>query len=337
MESDDGRSNPANRAGNVGERIGATLKYAFAQLRMRRYPAAGFAHMIIFFGFLVLLLRSLILWGRGFYEPFSFWIFGLDSTLGQVYSFLKDFFALLVVVGTLVFFYYRLVAKLERMTRSTEAVIILLIIFVMMWADIFYDGADIVERHREAAVAAAVEVEPVHFTLAEPAGSVAGMMLQGASDGAITFVKHLGFWTHAALVLIFLNLLPYSKHFHVITAIPNVYAQSLDPPGRIAPLEDIDGMLEREETLGIKRIDQFTWKDILDFYTCTECGRCRRPVSGQQHRQEALAEALHDRPAQLPVRKREGARRRQVERQRRGGRGRGPRVPQGPDRRRDRS
>jgi len=103
---------------------------------------------------------------------------------------------------------------------------------------------------------------------------VVATLVQGSPDGAITALKHVGFWTHVALVLIFLNLLPYSKHFHIITAIPNVYTQSLEPPGRLPPIEDIEGRLEREETLGIKRIDQFSWKSILDFYTCTECGRC---------------------------------------------------------------
>ncbi|UCE60693.1 MAG: (Fe-S)-binding protein [Phycisphaerales bacterium] len=251
-----------NRADQPGVRLAKTLKYAFAQVRMPRYPAAGIAHLMIFFGFLVLLLRSLILWGRGFYEPFEFWVFGTDNALGQAYSFLKDIFALIVICGSLVFIYYRTVRKLERMTLSTEGLIIILIIFVMMVADIFYDGA-LIAQHGE-----------VSFVGYEPAGSVAAMMVQGLPDGALTVVKHAGFWIHAALVLIFLNLLPYSKHFHVITAIPNVYTQSLKPAGCIPNLEDIDGKLEREETLGIKRIDQFSWKSILDFYTCTECGRC---------------------------------------------------------------
>ena len=112
------------------------------------------------------------------------------------------------------------------------------------------------------------------FLVCEPAGSVAALAMDGLPTTALTFLKHLGFWTHSTLVLIFLNLLPYSKHFHVITGIPNIYAQSLHPPGRLPPITDIEGKLEREETLGIKRIDQFSRKSILDLYTCTECGRC---------------------------------------------------------------
>jgi Fe-S oxidoreductase len=257
-----------DRSDRPGERWRRTMRYAIAQMRMRRYPLAGFAHMLIFLGFGVLLLRSLILWGRGFDESFNFWLFGADQPLGKLYALLKDVFAVLVILGTLVFVYFRVIKRLGRMTLSTEGLVILGIILAMMLADILYDGAS------AALMAKAHFEDVVAFHGWEPAGSVAAMMVGGLSESPLLFIKHAGFWTHSALVLIFLNLLPYSKHFHVITGIPNVYAQSLHPPGRLPPLVDIEGKLEREETLGIKRIDQFSWKSILDFYTCTECGRC---------------------------------------------------------------
>lgn len=263
---------PADCGGQVGERLKRTLRYAIAQVRMRRYPLAGIAHTVIFFGFLVLLLRSLILWGRGFDESFDFWFFALDQPLGKIYSLFKDVFAVLVLLGALVFVYYRMIARLPRMTLSTEGLIIIWIIVVMMIADILYDGA---LRARDFHwTFDAVETAATRLIWFEPAGSLLGVVLRSMSFSTLGILMHVGFWTHSALVLIFLNLLPYSKHFHVITAVPNVYAQSLAPPGRLPPLVDMDGMLEREETLGIKRINQFSWKAILDFYTCTECGRC---------------------------------------------------------------
>ncbi|MBU0719131.1 MAG: (Fe-S)-binding protein [Planctomycetes bacterium] len=294
---------PANRGDRRVERLARTVTYAFGQVRMPRYPLAGMAHVVIFFGFLALLLRSLILWGRGFDESFNLWIFGPDQVLGQIYSVVKDVAAILVFIAALVFIYYRMIARLPRMTLSTEGLIIIWIIAVMMMADVLYDGAIIAQHARVLGVPVAplhlprggaeespvletkytnFNTEPgsplarhgVSFSKIEPAGSVAAMAVQGLPDGVLTFLKHLGFWTHSALVLIFLNLLPYSKHFHVITAIPNVYTQDLHPPGRLHPIDDIEGKLEREETLGIKRINQFSWKSILDFYTCTECGRC---------------------------------------------------------------
>jgi len=270
-----------NRFDQPGARLRAVWTYALKQLRMRRYPLAGIAHMLIFSGFAVLLLRSLILWGRGFDESFSFWLFGPDQWLGKVYSLLKDVFVVLVILGTLVFVYFRVVKRLKRMSLSMEGLVILGIILVMMLADLLYDGASLVlaagESAREAhvvtggaeSIAAGLSFHPW-----EPAGSVAQYLVSPLPDGAVKTVQHLGFWMHSTLVLLFLNLLPYSKHFHVITAIPNVYTLNLHPPGRLAPITDIEGKLEREETLGIRRINQFSWKSILDFYTCTECGRC---------------------------------------------------------------
>ncbi len=261
-----------NRADRPADRIRAMIRYAFAQMRMRRYPIAGAAHMLIFLGFGVLLLRTLILWGRGFDPDFSFWLFAADQPLGKLYALLKDIFAVLVIAGVLVFVYYRVVRKLPRMTLSTEGLVILGIILVMMVSDIFYDGATMVRTARAAAAEGAAPAYAFHGF--EPAGSIAQYLVAGLPGGAVVAVQHFGFWAHSALVLIFLNILPYSKHFHIITAVPNVYTQNLHPPGRLAPIEDIDGKLERGETLGIKRIDQFSWKSILDFYTCTECGRC---------------------------------------------------------------
>lgn len=255
---------PENRFDRPAERLRRTWTYAIAQLRMRRYPLAGAAHMLIFLGFGVLLLRSLILWGRGFDESFNFWLFGSDQLLGQTYSFFKDVFAILVLAAALVFIYFRLFVRLPRLTLNREGLLILGIIVAMMLADILYDGATIAGKMKTPSV----------FLVCEPAGSLLARPLYGLAPSILTILRHLGFWTHSILVLLFLNLLPYSKHFHVITGIPNVYFQSLDSPGRLPPIDDIDGKLEREETLGIRRIVQFSWKSILDFYTCTECGRC---------------------------------------------------------------
>ncbi len=251
-----------NRLDQIGERLRRTWEYAFVQKRMPRYYWAGIAHKVIFAGFMVLLLRTLILFGRGYSSHFDFWgVLSIDSLLGGVYSFVKDIFALLVILGVAVFFYYRLVKKLSRMTLSGEGLLILGIITTMMLSDILHDAANQVLSGHGA-------------TWAEPVGSLVAFALVGLGDGALTGLSHLGFWTHVSLVLLFLNLLPSSKHFHVITAIPNVFAQSLFPRGRLPNVVDIEGKIEREETLGLKSIEQLSWKGVLDLYTCTECGRC---------------------------------------------------------------
>jgi Fe-S oxidoreductase len=76
-------------------------------------------------------------------------------------------------------------------------------------------------------------------------------------------------WVHISVILTFLNLLPRSKHFHIITAIPNVFFGKLEPAGALSPLD-----LEKSEEFGVSHIDQFNWKQVLDMYSCTECGRC---------------------------------------------------------------
>ncbi len=246
----------------LAERFMGVWRFALAQERMHRYFWAGVAHQFIFVGFVVLLLRTLVLWGRGFSEGFDFWILGEDQTIGAVYAFLKDLFVVLVLLGTAVFVYYRVVKRLSRMTLSLEALAILGIIAAMMVADLVYDGA------RMASGGSA------HFRWAEPASSAMALAFAGFSEAPLRVLMHAGFWTHSVLVLVFLNLLPFSKHFHVITAIPNVFFRDLTPGGRLEPIVDIEGRIEREQPLGVSRIDHLSWKSILDLYTCTECGRC---------------------------------------------------------------
>ncbi len=299
-----------SRVDNVGERLKVLWTYAFWQKKMRYYLAAGLAHQMIFVGFSVLLLRTLILWGRGFVPDFNLFILGpegfLGLPLGSIYSFAKDIVALMVIAGALVFVYYRTVNKQKRMKLGWEGLLILGIIITMMLSDILYDGAATVLNYRYAefcanpasqwCAQAKTMIAPLapatgaltYHPYPEPAGSAAAMMLSGASIGTLVVIGHIGFWTHASLVLIFLNILPYSKHFHILTVMQNVFLMDLTPKGRLKPMaensEALMGIVEQgmeldEEDMhvapiGYARIQHFTWKDVLDMYTCTECGRC---------------------------------------------------------------
>jgi hypothetical protein len=305
---------PTNRLDHLLERLIGTWRYAFKQEKMGYYQPAGTAHKLIFVGFLVLLLRSLILWGRGFSPGFNFWFFAPWQPLGPIYEFMKDTSAILVLVGVAVFFYYRLVDPQKRMTLHFEGILILMIIAAMMFADMTYDGAALELVAQRAAFcggtsgggisgaqAASLEqcasiatiVAPYGASAPttweiypSPAGSFMSSMFEGLGPAALVFLAHLGFWTHSTLVLLFLNLLPHSKHFHIITAIPNAFTRDLTPRGRLAPMaENAEKLMEvvgaageladpASAPVGIARIEHFSWKAILDFYTCTECGRC---------------------------------------------------------------
>jgi Fe-S oxidoreductase len=103
----------------------------------------------------------------------------------------------------------------------------------------------------------------------QPIGRIVGWMLSAfGSDGAL-FISNAAWWIHNLVVLIFLNLLPLSKHFHIITGLPNVFFRKLEPTGTLSKMD-----LENSERFGTSRIDQFNWKQVLDMYSCTECGRC---------------------------------------------------------------
>jgi Fe-S oxidoreductase len=300
---------PTDRLDHLVDRMKGTWRYAFKQEKMDYYQPAGIAHKLIFAGFLVLLLRSLILWGRGFSPAFNFWWFGPSQPLGVLYEFAKDVFAILVLLGTSVFLYYRLIDPQKRMTLHFEGLLILFIIAAMMIADMTYDGASLVlVSHRSAfcggagsvgtasadqcakialVVAPYATTAPTAWALfPSPAGSLFASMFGNLRAPTLLFLSHAGFWTHSSLVLIFLNLLPHSKHFHIITAIPNVFTRDLEARGRLKPMaENAEKLMEivgaagemadpGAAAVGVGRIEHFSWKAILDFYTCTECGRC---------------------------------------------------------------
>src|SRR5690606_16139372 len=150
-----------SRTDRLTERLRRVWTFALVQKKMRYYFWAGVAHQLIFLGFLVLLLRSVILWGRGFDPYFNLWVLGDQPTLGlplgHVYSMLKDVFATLVLAGVAVFFYYRVVRPQKRMALGWEGLLILGIIASMMLGDMAYDGATRVIQARFANECGALE------------------------------------------------------------------------------------------------------------------------------------------------------------------------------------
>lgn len=319
-----------SRIDRIADRLQAVGTFAIFQKKMRYYFWAGIAHNLIFAGFAVLLLRTLVLWGRGFDPAFNLWLLTPESLLGQSYAFFKDTFACLVLSGVAVFVYYRVLKPQKRMALSVEGLIILGIIATMMISDMAYDGASTVLNVRYAELCSATPgselclatrtiVAPLGVPAAEvsyhfwpePAGSLFAVLLADAAPETLVAVAHFGFWTHASLVLVFLNILPYSKHFHIITAVPNVFFGDLTPRGRLRPLagsteallEQVEAATEDEEQMGAarigySRIDHFTWKDVMDFYTCTECGRCTdncpAALTGKKLSPKHLTLALRD-------------------------------------------
>ena len=219
------------------------------------------------------------MFGMGFAgAEFHLPLLGGDAAVGQAYSFVKELVVLGALVGVAGFLWRRLVTKPDRVTLSTEGVVILLFIAGLMLTEMLFEGAEHLAglQHSLSGILffhgfRAPDL-PLYSALA-PARSVAVLayVSAGMSPEAIASVGAASFWIHLALVLVFLNVLPYGKHFHIITALPNVFFRRLPPTGALRKLD-----LEAEDaSFGTATVKDLSWKEGWDVYSCTECGRCQ--------------------------------------------------------------
>lgn len=273
---------PADRANHIKERVVAMLVLAVGQKRLvgrARERGSGIMHAFIFWGFCVLLIRSITLYGEGYQMGFHLPFFGDEYLLGYLYIFVKDIMEGIVLLMVLYAFFRRAVLKPERMHNTFEAYLVLVMIGILMVSDLLYDGT------RYNLIQLYGNPDSLHFFNNVKYGSEfawtpvsvgAAGLVSGLGVDAATTLMTLMFWTHIITQLVFLNVLPTGKHFHVITALPNVFFKSLGYPHEKAKWLDLeDGAAWEDESLGINHIHQLDWKQGLDLYTCTECGRCK--------------------------------------------------------------
>jgi len=267
--------------GQIFARTRKVMLTALGQEKMVKktaYSVAGLSHVLIFAAFNVLLLNSVLLWGRGFdYDWTMYGILDEGHLVGKGYSLIKELAAAGAMAGALAFWYLRIgkkgddsadpeeVQNKPRMTLGFEPNLILGIIFTMMAADFLYVGG-------YDALHWQVTGEEPHWKWWAPFGSALGVAFYGMERSSVVILEHVGFWWHASWVLLFLNILPYTKHFHILTVMPNVFAYDMKP--NALPTIDVEAKMEAEEAPGIRALSDLTYKHILDLYTCTECGRC---------------------------------------------------------------
>jgi Fe-S oxidoreductase len=246
-----------NRFDRVGERLRHALVYAFGQKRMFDDPFAGIYHLLIFYGFLVVSVRTVIMVVEGL---FAGWELPLLATgVGQAYLFSKDVFEALVLIGLAFAVWRRGVERKQRVIQSTGAWIVIGLIAILMVTDLASEGARI----------AAGELDGGHL----PVSALFASMLGGMSAATLQPIYGWSWWVHLVTLYAFANELPYSKHFHVYTSVFNVFFANLEAPGKL-PTMDLENA-DESTRFGVATVTDFTWKQMLDMYTCTECGRCR--------------------------------------------------------------
>jgi Fe-S oxidoreductase/nitrate reductase gamma subunit len=249
-----------DRLDHPGERVRGLLRFGFGQARLtsRGEVWPGFLHVLIFAAFVILGARTITLFGMGFSPHFHLPLLGRGTPTGDAYAFVKDVMVLLALFAALAFIWRRLVTKPDRVTRSWEGVLILGFIAGLMVTDILFEGAEQLAAQAPS-------------SWATPASTLGSWALAGLSPAAASAIGTLSFWLHLVIVLVFLNFLPFGKHFHVITALPDVYVQRLPPRGALRKLD-----LESETPdYGSRSVRDLSWKEGLDTYSCTECGRCQ--------------------------------------------------------------
>jgi Fe-S oxidoreductase len=248
---------PASRTDQLGARTSAWLQHVLAQGRLltRTYP--GVMHSLIFWGFLVITLSTIEMFGRGLLGPW----FGIPLLSDSgFFLFLLDTFQALVLIGIGMALYRRIFVKPWYLNLSGDAILILSLITTLMvtafLAQAFFIASDPQPHQRWSYLGA----------------SIASLFLTLGPDMALN-LHRVFWWAHILTVLGFLAYLPHSKHLHIVTAPFNVFFRSTAPKGQL-PYLDVEKAMEEEKGLGVAEMTDLTWKDLLDTYTCTECGRC---------------------------------------------------------------
>ncbi len=250
-----------NRFDNIGARILNVLKVAIGQSKILRDPVAGLVHVLIFWGFLLFLFAVIEAIFQGFYSPFTF------EFLGPIFSlitFTQDLFGLLVFLAVAFALYRRYFMNIKRLDHGTESLIDATIVLVMiMFVVISMFGQNI--------SLVAVNNFQLHDWEVRPISSSLAPLFFGAENDA-AFWYEFFWWFHILIIFTFMNFLPFSKHLHVFTSIPNVFFEKLGK--KKFELKPIDLEDEEAEQFGVADVDHLTWKQMFDGYTCTECGRC---------------------------------------------------------------
>ncbi|HEV8362692.1 MAG TPA: (Fe-S)-binding protein [Gemmatimonadaceae bacterium] len=254
-----------SRLNDIPRRLWNLLTIGFAQTKILRDPVAGPLHALVFWGFLVLQVGAIEILVQGVVRGFSYGNF-VPAPLHWVFLLSQELTAGAVLVAVAALLYRRILVRPKRLqgdqVHSGDAILILAMIAALMITLMLVSATQrVINSERPVAV------QPVSSPIA------AVIVALGTPPNVVEAILAASWWTHALLILVFLNYLPYSKHLHVIVSLPNTFLSNTSGPGRVGvmPLMDLEAETEH---FGASDVDQLTWKNLLDGYTCTECGRC---------------------------------------------------------------
>ncbi|MEP6764108.1 MAG: (Fe-S)-binding protein, partial [Gemmatimonadaceae bacterium] len=251
-----------NRTNEPGLRTKNLITIGLLQSKILRDPFGGFMHALVFWGFCVLGLGTAEIMIQGLFTGFSYSLF-LPNFLYLPYVVSQELFAVFVLIPVAFLLYRRLVIRPARFRNDPvhggDAVFILGMIAALMVSLLFMFAMDV---HLGESGGGRV----ISSLIAKP--------FAGLSDTTAHILRTSLFWFHALLILYFLNHLPGSKHLHVLTSLINVWFSNTSAPGTIGAMRPMDLEGDNVEQFGASDVEHLSWKNLLDGYSCTECGRC---------------------------------------------------------------
>ncbi len=277
-----------DRGDNSSLRMSTMIRVAFGQSKMVVRPIAGVLHIIVYGGFLLINIEVLEILIDGLFGTHR--IFA--PLLGGLYTVAISFFEILgvlVIVACAIFLYRRNVMKIGRFHSPEmkgwpfkDANYILMIEIVLMSALLIMNAAE------------ANFPEDHHVAGPFLISGLLAPLFAGMEYGTLHIIERVCWWFHIAGILAFMNYLPFSKHFHILLAFPNVYYSKLTPKGQFDNLEsvkkEVELMLDPNadpyaappepepdavpQRFGAKDVQDLSWVQLMNAYSCTECGRC---------------------------------------------------------------
>ncbi|KAA1246898.1 (Fe-S)-binding protein [Aquimarina sp. RZ0] len=288
-----------DRTDNKGERFRNMARIALGQSKMVRRPIAGILHIIVYIGFIIINIEVLEIIIDGIFGTHRIFAF-----LGSFYNFLIGSFeilAFLVFVGVIVFWIRRNVMRIKRFWNpemkgwpKNDGNLILYFEMVLMTLFLVMNAVDLQLQNLDAA----------HYVKAGsyPISQFITPLFNGMNEGTLVFIERGAWWLHILGILVFLNYLYFSKHLHILLAFPNTYYGDLRPKGQMDNLESVtkEVMLMMDpnadpfaapasdepegepEKFGASDVMDLDWVQLLNSYTCTECGRCTSECPANQ-------------------------------------------------------
>ena len=287
-----------NRCDNKKQRFFKMLRLAFGQSKMLDRPFVGFLHLVVYVAFVLINIELIEIVIDGFLNKHRV----LAPYLGGFYNFLTAFFeilALLVIISVVVFWIRRNILKIKRFISNdlkgwpkTDANYILYIEVVLMLLFLNMNATDL---YLQSSSYSDYYQSYGYF----PVSQFLFPIYSSFSDLTVLYVERISWWSHIIGILFFLNYLYYSKHLHILLAFPNTYFSNLDSIGKMDNLSsvynEVKTMLDPNndpyavsnsnlpiEKFGASDVFDLNWFQLLNAYTCTECGRCSSECPANQ-------------------------------------------------------